>query len=173
MRLVSPPLRFTRLEGVVPQVSWFVEIVPLLVGLVAALFLVRPVRSLGGALSLRRSGRETTGLVVESHLEEPTPGPRAGRRGAPSRVETVEFTTPDGLEMHGVASYSDVGTLDRTGAVVRVIYHPERPELFAAPKGAELGVRRQAAVTGAAFGLVALVLLAVVVLQALVGGLAQ
>lgn len=132
-------------------------LVPAVMGVVGVWMVVGAVREISGVRSLERSGQETRGRVVASHVKHSTNGSGDSRSVSSRLVETVEFPTLDGRRVRAVPAYSDVGMLDRSDTDVRVVYDPERPERFIAPAGARMG-------TGAAVGRIvfALVFLAFV-----------
>ncbi|MGC5165877.1 DUF3592 domain-containing protein [Luteimicrobium sp. DT211] len=114
-------------------------VVPAFIAVVLLWMIVGAVREIGGLRALQRSGQETRGTVVASHVSHSTSGSGDDRRISSALVETVEFPTLDGRRIRAVPTYSDVGMLDRSGQDVRVLYDPERPERFVAPTGAQIG----------------------------------
>ncbi len=134
-------------------------VVPAVIALVLLWMIVGAVREISGLRSLQRSGQESRGTVVASHVAHSTSGSGDNRQVTSRLVETVEFPTLDGRRIRAVPTYSDIGMLDRSGQEVRVVYDPERPERFVAPAGTRIGA-------GAAGGRIALA----VVFLVLVGG---
>jgi hypothetical protein len=134
-------------------------VVPALIALVLLWMIVGAVREISGLRSLQRSGQESRGTVVASHVSHSTSGSGDDRSVSSRLVETVEFPTLDGRRIRAVPTYSDVGMIDRSGQEVRVVYDRERPERFVAPTGAQMG-------TGAA----GVRIVIAVVFLALVGG---
>ncbi|GAA4842750.1 DUF3592 domain-containing protein [Luteimicrobium xylanilyticum] len=114
-------------------------VVPALVALVLLWMIVGAVREISAVRALQRSGQESRGTVVASHVSHSTTGTGDDRRVSSTLVETVEFPTLDGRRIRAVPTYSDIGMLDRSGQDVRVLYDPERPERFIAPSGARMG----------------------------------
>jgi len=123
-----------------------VEILFLVVPAVMAVFglwtIVGAVRAIAGVRGLERSGQETQGRVLRSHLQHSTSGSGENRTVTSRLVETIEFPTLDGRRIRAVPTYSDVGMLDRSESDVRVVYDPSRPERFIAPQGARMGTGR-------------------------------
>lgn len=114
-------------------------VVPALIAAVLLWMIVGAVREIAALRSLQRSGQETRGLVVASHVSHSTSGTGDDRRVSSTLVETIEFPTLDGRRIRAVPAYSDIGMLDRSGQDVRVLYDPERPERFVAPSGKRVG----------------------------------
>ncbi|MFE7404528.1 DUF3592 domain-containing protein [Isoptericola sp. NPDC057559] len=132
-------------------------LVPAVMAFVGVWMVVGAAREIGGVRALQRSGQETRGRVVASHVKHSSSGSGESRSVSSRLVETVEFPTLDGRRVRGVPAYSDVGMLDRSDTDVRVLYDPALPERFIAPKSARMG-------TGGAVGRIvfALVFLAFV-----------
>ena len=123
-------------------------LVPLFLAVVGVAMAVGAVREIAGVRSLERTGQESRGRVVASHVKHSTNGSGENRTVTSRLVETIEFATLDGRRVRAVPAYSDIGMLDRSDTDVRVLYDPERPERFVAPTGARMG-------TGGAFGRIA------------------
>ncbi|MDO5513394.1 DUF3592 domain-containing protein, partial [Corynebacterium sp.] len=80
---------------------------------------------------LAQRGEKTTGRVVDSrvHTWENSRG-----REFTSLIETVEFRTLGGRSIRGRPRFSDAGLTDRTGHSVHIIYLPDDPDTFVAPR---------------------------------------
>ncbi len=124
------------------EVRLLFVVVPAALALAGLFMIVGAVRAVVGVRGLERSGQQTTGRVVTSHVEHSTSGSGENRTVTSRLVETVEYPTLDGRRVRAVPAYSDVGMLDRSGTDVRVLYDPERPERFIAPKGDRMGTGR-------------------------------
>lgn len=109
-----------------------VAVIAVVVALIFAVAIISAIRTSRTASSLSSQGQQTTGRVIAANAQ--TTG---GGSDTPVRtrlVETIEFTTSDGRRIRGNPVSSDIGMLDRSGMDVTVLYDPQNPERFIAPK---------------------------------------
>lgn len=109
-------------------------VVPVVLAAAGLWMLIGAVRGWMVVRSLERSDARATGTVVAAHVHHSSHG-SSGNRTVSSRMEeTIEFRAPGAGVVRGTPVYSDIGMLDRSGTEVRVIYTPDNPSRFIAPK---------------------------------------
>lgn len=115
-----------------PLFRLFFLLVPLvmLIGAIAAV--IKGLRMASRIQRLNDRGQRATGRVISSRIMYSR---SSGNNTRTSRVvETIDFTTGTGQHVRAVPVANDGGDVDRSGLDVTVLYDPDRPEIFVAPK---------------------------------------
>lgn len=115
--------------------SLMFTLVPALIIVIGLVGCIRPTIALARMLRLSSRGQKAQGEVISSHLQEDRSTSRNGRTQVHrSMNETIEFSTSTGKVVRDNPAASDIGTVDRTGMPVTVIYDRDRPDVFIAPR---------------------------------------
>lgn len=147
------------------------SLVPVLVIVIAVAGCIRPAISMARILRLSSRGQKAQGEVISSHLQEHRSSSRNGRTQVHrSMSETTQFTTSHGKVVRDNPAASDIGTVDRTGMPVTVIYDQERPEIFVAPRDGDRVTPWQ---TLAGLGSRLVMIVIAVVLLVVAGGMSE